>query len=195
MSDHDRNPFWIDREYDRENASDGVSRYGFYVRAASFESWTDDDRAVELAVFAWETATGPVMAPAYVRKHRRVLSARLARSDWDGSLLARVELVIPQPKPLRWMRSDEDRGMWRDWPVDTSPFGTRDRFYEPDNDELARDPYLLATASLRFTVPSGDLPEPHPDGADVDTCQQAVAVVVRNLNEIVGPVIQRIEED
>ena len=27
--------FWIDYDYDRENASDGVSRYGAYVRRSS----------------------------------------------------------------------------------------------------------------------------------------------------------------
>ena len=33
--------FWIDDEYDREQASDGISRYGAYVRQASSlgESW------------------------------------------------------------------------------------------------------------------------------------------------------------
>ena len=185
--------FWIDIDYDRENATDGVSRYAAYVRqaAASFEPWSDNDQAVELAVFAWQQATGPVMAPGYVRRHPRIAAARLARSDWDGSLLATVDLVIPQPPNLRWMRSDEDRGMWRDWPVQRA-FAGGDRFYEPDGDELARDPYLLTTASLRFTVPHAGLPEP--GGADVDTCKRAVAVVVRELNAAVGPVLARIEE-
>jgi hypothetical protein len=33
--------FWIDYDYDRENASDGISRYGAYVRRSSTlaESW------------------------------------------------------------------------------------------------------------------------------------------------------------
>jgi hypothetical protein len=73
-------PFWIDCEYDRDNASDGVSRYGAYIRQARFEPWTDNDHAVELAEFAWRQATGPVMAPGYVRRHGRILSAHIARS-------------------------------------------------------------------------------------------------------------------
>src|SRR5262249_3488193 len=55
--------FWIDRDYDREYASDGISRYGAYLRDATFRPWTDHDQAVEWAVFAWERATGPVMSP------------------------------------------------------------------------------------------------------------------------------------
>jgi hypothetical protein len=183
--------FWIDTEY-----SGGITRYGAYVRQGSFEPYSDNDRAVELAVYAWERGTGPVMSPPYVCRHRRVHRAQLARSDWDGSLLARVDLVISQPSPLRWMRTDEERGYWRDWPVDQHAVRRADEapFYEPDSDELASDHYLLCTASLRFTVPSAGLPQPHPDGADVETCQRAVAVVVRELNAIVAPVLRQIEE-
>ena len=96
--------FWVDRDYDRSHASDGISRYGAYLRDAAFEPWTDQDRAVEWAVFAWERATGPVMSPAYVRYHPRVLGARLERSGWDGSLVAGVTLVSAWPEQLtgRW---------------------------------------------------------------------------------------------
>lgn len=189
MPEHD--PFWIDAEYDREHASDGVSRYGAYIRQATFEPWDDEGHPVELAVFAWRQATGPVMAPGYVRRHRRILAARLERSDWDGSLLAMVDLVIPQPDHLR--TGVKGAGYWHDWPIEHAFFGA-DYFCEPGTEELARGPYLLATASLRFTVPSGDLPQPHRDGSDVATCQQSVAVLVAELNAIVGPVIKRIEE-
>ena len=186
-------PFWIDSEYDRANASDGQSRYGAYIRQASFDPWTDDCRHIELAIFAWQQATGPVMAPGYVREHPRVIRAQLDRSDWDGSLLATVDLVTSQPKHLRWMRSDDDRGLWRDWPHEGR--SGQERYREPDSDELASSPYLLTTASLRFTVPSGGLPQPHEDGADIETCQQSVAVLVRELNLIVRPVLARIEEN
>jgi hypothetical protein len=186
-------PFWIDREYDREYASDGVSRYGAYVRQATFTPWTDDDQAVELAVFAWDQATGPVMAPGYLRRHRRILLARPARSDWDGSLLACVDLVISQPRPLSYLRSDDDRGVWRDWPVQGAIAGS-ERFYEPDSDELARDPYLLTSASLRFTVPCGDLPHPSAYPQLTYAFEVAVTVVVQELNRIVSPVLERVEE-
>ena len=56
-------PFWVDRYYDCAHASDGISRYGSYLRDATFEPWTDNDHAVEWAAFAWRRATSPVMSP------------------------------------------------------------------------------------------------------------------------------------
>jgi len=99
------------------------------------------------------------MSPGYVRRHPRILSARLERADWDSSLTANVDLVIPQPPSLSYLRTDEERGHWRDWPCERR-FSSDSVWYEPDTDDLARSPYLLCTASLRFTVPSADLPQP-----------------------------------
>jgi hypothetical protein len=96
-------PFWIDTGYDRDNASDGRSRYGAYIRQGAFEPQAGSDPAVELAVFAWRQATGPVMVPGYVRCHRRILSERLERSDWDGELLACVDLLTGVPLALEGM--------------------------------------------------------------------------------------------
>ena len=77
-------PFWVDRDYDCAHASDGISRYGAYLRDATFEPWTDNDHAVEWAAFAWRRATGPVMSLGYVRYHPRVLGARLERTTVRG---------------------------------------------------------------------------------------------------------------
>lgn len=188
--------FWIDNDYDRENAGDGRSRYAAYVRQATFEPWTDDDQAVELAVFAWQQATTPVMSPGYVRRHSRIRTAQLERSDWDGSLVAMVDLVLPQPKDLRYLRSDEERGHWRDWPSEHSFFSDGDIWYEPSGEDLARDPFLLCTASLRFTVPTAGLakaPEHPSTPLLVAQCRDTIAVLVRKLNAIVGPVIDHVE--
>lgn len=184
-------PFWIDDEYDRENASDGTSRYGAYVRQAVFEPWADEDQPVELAVFAWRQATTPVMSPGYVRRHPRILAAQLERSDWDGSLLAMVNLVTAQPGPLQYLRCDDERGMWQDWPHEWSFASDRDIWHEPASEDLARSPYLLCSASLRFAVPSARLPEPAADL--VSACQASVAEIVRQLNAIIRPVLDRIE--
>ncbi len=131
--------FWVDRDYNREHASDGTSRYGAYLRDATFEPWTDNDQAVEWAVFAWQRATSPVMSPGYVRYHPRVLSAHLERSGWDGSLVAGVDLVSPWPDQL------------------TKTLVRAVRLGETD---IAARPYLLTTISLQFAVPSGSLPTP-----------------------------------
>jgi hypothetical protein len=190
--------FWVDHDYDREHASDGVSRYGAYVRGAVFEPWTGDDGAVELAEFAWRRATGPVMAPGYVRRHPRICTARLERSGWDGSLLAMVELVIGQPEPLRYLPAGDGPATWRDWPADFSFSTGHDEWHEPGGEDLARGPYLLCQASLRFTVPVTGLARP-PARPGMPLlaaqCRDTVAALVRALNTAVSPVIARIERD
>jgi hypothetical protein len=186
--------FWIDGDYDREQASDGISRYGAYLRDASFEPWTDDDQAVEWAVFVWRRATGPVMSPGYVRYHPRVLAARLERSGWDGSLIAGVSLVSAWPEQLtralvRAVRLGDGDAYWQDWPTEYRS-GDTTCYYEPGEADVAARPYLLTTLSLQYTVPSAALPEPPATSAALLSAgQQAVAVVVAELNQIVGPVL------
>jgi len=186
--------FWVDRDYDREHASDGVSRYGAYLRDAAFEPWTDHDQAVEWAAFAWRRATGPVMSPGYVRYHPRVLAARLERSGWDGSLVADVDLVSAWPEQLKAalskrMRLGDRDAYWQDWPIECRG-GETVSYYQPSEADVATRPYALATLSLQFTVPSAALPEPPATPAAlVSAGQQAVAVMVAELNRIVGPVL------
>jgi hypothetical protein len=187
-------PFWVDRDYDCAHASDGISRYGAYLRDATFEPWTDNDHAVEWAAFVWRRATGPVMSPGYVRYHPRVLGARLERSGWDGSLAAGVTLVSPWPEQLtralaRGVRLGGQDAYWQDWPTEYRG-GDITCYYEPSEADVAARPYLLATVGLQFTVPSAELPEPPATSADLLSAgQQAVAVVVAELNRIVSPVL------
>ena len=185
--------FWVDRDYDCEHASDGISRYGAYLRDATFEPWTDDGQAVEWAVFAWRRATGPVMSPGYVRYHPRVLAARLERSGWDGGLVAGVDLVSSWPEQLKTalttgLRLGDRDAYWQDWPAEWR--GDAISYYEPSEADVAAWPYLLAILSLQFTVPSATLPEPPASSAALLSAgQQAVAVVMAELNRIVGPVL------
>ena len=187
-------PFWVDRDYDCAHASDGISRYGAYLRDATFEPWTDNDHAVEWTAFAWRRATGPVMSPGYVRYHPRVLCARLERSGWDGSLAAGVTLVSSWPEELktplaRGLRLGDRDAYWQDWPTEYRS-GETVSYYEPSEADVAARPYLLATVSLQFTVSSAALPEPPATSAALlNAGQQAVAVVVAELNQIVGPLL------
>jgi hypothetical protein len=189
---HAPTPFWVDRDYDRAHASDGISRYGTYLRDVTFEPWTDNDQAVEWAAFAWRRATGPVMSPGSVRYHPRVLGAQLERSGWDGSLAAGVNLISSWPEiktPLaRGLRLGDRDAYWQDWPIEC--LGDTTSYYEPSEADVAARPYLLATISLQFTGPSATLPEPPGTSAALLSAgQQAVAVVVAELNRIVGPVL------
>jgi hypothetical protein len=185
--------FWVDHDHDREFASDGISRYGAYLRDAAFEPWTDADQAVEWAVFAWRQATGPVMSPGYVCYHPRVLAAQLERSGWDGGLIAAVTLVSAWPEQLtralaRAVRLEDREAYWQDWPTEYR--GGTTCHYEPSEADIAARPYLLTTVNVQFTVPSAALPDPPAtSAARLDAGRQAVAVVLAQLNRVVGPVL------
>lgn len=174
---------------------DETGRYGNYVRLEKFEPYTDDFRAAELAIFAWRRGTGPVMAPPYVHSHQRILSASLERSEWDGRLLACVDVLFSAPRelhaPLPADLHGRD-GYWRDWPTEWRFSTEHDVYCWPSGEDLAAGSYMLASVSLRFPVVA-DLPEPHSDGADAETCVEAVDILVETLNEVVTPVIRRIE--
>ena len=186
--------FWVDRDSDREQASDGISRYGAYLRDGAFEPWTDHDQAVEWAVFAWRRATSPVMSPGYVRYHPRVLAARLERSGWDGTLVAGVDLVSTWPEQLKAalvsaVKLGGRDAYWQDWPTEYRG-GETISYYQPSEADVAARPYALAMVSLQFSMPSGALPEPPGTSAALLSAgQQAVAVVVAELNGIVGPLL------
>jgi hypothetical protein len=189
--------FWVDRDYDREQASDGVSRFGAYLHGAAFEPWTDDDQATEWAVFAWSRATGPVMSPGYARYHPRILGAGLERSGWDGNLAAGVTIVCDWPTQLtaalaRGVRLGDRDAHWQDWPAERLG-GDAVSYHEPSGSDVAARPYLLTALSLRFTVPTAALPQPPTTAAAwLGAGQQAVAAVVAELNRIVGPMLSAV---
>ena len=98
--------FWIEHDTDRTAASDGLSRYGVYVRqritGGFAECWdgTYEDRLAErFASQAWHMATTPVMAPPYADWRSPVLSARLGLDTDGGSdgLIATVEIAAQWP--------------------------------------------------------------------------------------------------
>jgi len=184
--------FWIDHDYDREHAPDGVSRYDAQVRASIEEfagSW-GDIAPVAFACTAWRLATEPALSPGFVRWHRRVLDATCVRNSWDGTLTVQAQLVSPWPAALTWSRDWwRDRG-WRDWP---EVFG---QFVEPAEQDLAKIPYVRATLRIDAPVPLDDLPAaPDGPGEDVEgTARRAVIVLVRELNELISPIVRQLED-
>jgi hypothetical protein len=197
--------FWIDYEYDRHMASDGRSRFAAYVRrAAATPDWTecwngtwDDDvvRAVHFASESWRLATTPVMSPGYVRHHARIRSARVEVNPWDASLVAVVEVIIPQPRQLAAARNSGDGSMWWDWQQE-SRCGEW-LYLEPDDQHLSRCRYMLATTKLSFSLPADGLP-PAPDGPGAwieDAAERAVAALCGELQQVVGPVLAALENN
>lgn len=190
-------PFQVDEDYDAARASDGISRYGAYVRqnAKMFEDPWDDRIKItadpaDFAVAAWRVATGPIMGPGYVRYAARILSVAFQTNDHDGSLLADVTIPTPAPTALRrvvigfneWARS----GSW------DSP----DRqFHEPDGEALAKRPTVLPTIRLLLPIAGDRLPEPASASARllVSDAKASVAALVAELNRQVKPVLEALE--
>lgn len=191
MGEHEA--FWIDHESDRERergtAAGGSGPYTERVRLgiAEFEAAWGDIAPVTFACAAWRLATTP--APGLVRWHRRILSATCDRNGWDGTLTARLSLVSPLPAELtgsrEWWR---DRG-WREWP---QTFG---QYLEPTERDLSRAPFLRTTLLIDAPLPLDGLP-PAPDGpsgALPDIARIAVTAIVRQLNQLINPIIHRLE--
>jgi hypothetical protein len=142
---------------------------------------------VTFACAAWRLATTP--SPAYVRWHRRVLSAACDRNPWDGTLTAHVLLVSPLPAELtasrQWWR---DRG-WRDWP---QTFG---QYLEPTDQDLTHTPFLRTALLVDAPIPLGALP-PAPAGPSETLAAiagLAVGALVKELNELLNPIIRQLE--
>jgi len=193
--------FWIDRQYDRESASDGVSRYGAYIRqnAPAFASCWDGDlagRAERFAAAAWEIANGPVMSPGYVRSHGRILAADVRISSWDGTLTGAVDVAAPWPAALAGTRDWQGGSRWGDW--EREPVIGEAPYWRGPWEDEAQAPHLLARITLAFPlgIPPGTIPVPHDAHHGVlQAARAAVEVLVRAMNTVVTPVIAALEPD
>jgi hypothetical protein len=126
-----------------------------------------------------------------VRCHRRIISATCRRNSWDGGLTCAVTIVAPWPAELtrarQWTR---DRG-WRNWP---QLFG---QYVIPTERDLARVPHLRAQLTVEAPIPIDDLPctPEHRDDRVEHAARHAVVVIVRELNELLGPMLSQLDSD
>ena len=170
---------WVDGDHEAE--------YDTRIRrdTREFDGSFGDIAPVAFACAAWKLGV-----PGYVRWHRRVLDVVCARNSWDGTLTGRVTLVSPWPAALAWPRDwCRDQG-WRDWP---NLFG---QFVHPAEKDLTVTPYLRASLLIEAPVAFAGLPAA-PDGpgdAVAETARRAVSVLVRELNDLVAPIIGKLEE-
>jgi hypothetical protein len=181
---------WLDLGYDREFASDGVSRYGAYLRDRA--SWWDDDDAESDSVYAgarsaarcWEIANGPIMAPGLVRLHPRILTAHAAVDDYDGrQVVLTVRLVAGLPDGLRRLLSG-----WRSWQYQQR--GLSEPAWVEPYDRTGRPVRMaLPTLTLSWPVPAVGLPRPGGGLPDVAAAIDAVAAVAEVFNGELRPVL------
>lgn len=191
----------INDTYDRENASDGVSRFGAYLRQRPKEfrdAWSDDpapiEDAEEFAWRAWQVATGPVMVPGYAQVRPDLHGVTLHRDDDDGTLYADVHVPLQQHHigggPKRFPYS------WQDWESDRDPWAETDylSLVEPRDNKRAS---VLASVIVR--VPGREwsglvTPTAYEGRTLLDEAQETLAAVVRNLNVDAAPIVARILE-
>ncbi|MDL4819308.1 hypothetical protein [Actinomadura opuntiae] len=137
----------------------------------------------------------------YVHRHGRVLSAGVAPSLWDTSLVGQAELVSPWPTVLE--ESDDWRGggEWRDWLTEPKPGDHRDadvvRYVSPYDRGAVKMPFLLSRSTVTFLLPIDGLPqlpnELPDDNSLVELVRRAVAELVCEMNRVVAPILERLQ--
>ena len=183
----------VDEAYDRENASDGISRYGAYLRSRAhlFDGGGEPLDRVGFTVLAWQIATGPVMCPGYVRLRSDVQAITCRRAEEIGALTADIEVRLRWPDGLR---STAALAGWRSWEEPYHWDGELLGYVEPADDK----PALLVIARLWVSVQEVALPAPRrhtaPGRVDVGDAKRAVAAVCRHVNAAAGPVVAVLQE-
>lgn len=186
----------VNDPYDRDNASDGHSRYGAYLRqnANLFrDAWSDEPRPVEdpaeFAVHAWRVATGPIMVPGYVQVRPDLHGITLHRDQDDHALYADIHV------PLRHHHIGGNTKRfpyaWQDWEKESS-WGEDGRYRGQLEPQPGKKPAVLATAIVR--VPGRDWPSlPVPSAYEgrtlVNEAREAVSLVAAYINETAGPMV------
>jgi hypothetical protein len=192
---------YVDDAYDRENASDNVSRYGAYLRQRPDEfrdSWSDEPAPIktpeEFAVHAWRIATAPVMVPGYARVRPDLHRITLHRDDDDGSLYADVHV------PLRHHHIGGNTKRfpysWQDWESEPDYSGAEYVSLLPPR-STAR-PSVLATATVRVSGrewPHLIAPSAFEGRTLVDEARQAVSTVAQHINDDAGPIVAKLLVD
>ncbi|MFF7634265.1 hypothetical protein ACFZB9_14080 [Kitasatospora sp. NPDC008050] len=170
-----------DDAYDRENASNGNSRYGAYLDQHAH--WFNEDghplEVGEFAIAAWRVATSPVMSPGYVRIRPDLASITPHLTD-DRDLFLRVEVPLRQTALVSRPAGLADWTRERPAPWDTGIWLTLVEPYQ-----LGR-PALLATAALLLPVPHEDLIEPAATGPGrllLIEAKDTVHTLLRVLND------------
>ena len=192
---------YVDDDYDLENASDRVSRYGAYLRQRPDkfrDGWSEDPEPIhtpeEFAVHAWQVATAPVMVPGYARVRPDLHAVTLHRDDEDGALYADIHIPLRHHHigggPKRFPYS------WQDW--DSEPDYDSETFVRLLEPRGMKKPSVLATAVVR--VPGRDWPNlVHPTAYEgrtlLDEARQAVFTVAQHINDDAGPIVARLLQD
>lgn len=196
---NDRLLVYVDDQYDLENASDGVSRYGAYLRqnASLFRDvWRDEPAPVgsaeEFAVHAWTVATGPIMFPGYVRVRPDLRGVTLHRDDDDGSLY--VDIHVPLHHHHLGGGAKRFPYSWQDWGTERD-FGDEGGYPGRLEPREIRRPTVLASAVVRVSGREWAnliTPTAYEGRTLLDEARQAVFVVAQHINDDAGPIVTQV---
>ena len=168
--------FTFDDIGDRDRASDGVSRYGAYLRRNVNRFDWDEPVTTDPAQFAraaWEVATCPIMAPPYLGWTAERIQEVTFTVSQAGALIAAVRVAVPRPEALRVVRG------FGEWERGT---GYERGYWPPEEDALALGPAMLTSTVLVWSIPPEELhipqvaPAPLTDEAKASVRKLAVAV-------------------
>lgn len=184
---------WIDHEHDQASASDGVSRYGAYLRQRA-DWFRDVYSPATFALTAWRVATGPVMSPGLVRMRPDLNGITL---DFDEGGEGILRATVHVPVPFHRIRGLSERLGYRvaDWQTERSwdPHGPR---YEEPRASRDRSAVLI-TADVVIPIEAGRLPVA--DAEDCDPVDRplalaAVAELVHQVNAQAGALVDALRE-
>lgn len=176
--------FTTNDRQDEALASDGVSRYGAYLRQRSHTFRHDGQDCppttdpVRFVITAWTIASSPIMAPAYVTPHPRIQDVTVHWDDDHRAALA-VQIAVAAPAAANHLPSP-----WRGWIHHHEP----QRWFDPyDNDSVT----VLTTLTVRLPLNPTRLPAPQYRSGAPDTivAKHAVAAVCRDLNAELNDVL------
>lgn len=172
--------FEPDEEYDRNHASDGVSRYAAYLTQYRHLFCQDGQPTTDAGWFAqvaWQIAQSPIMSPAYVRCHGRVQDTSV-RWDEDGRQAVCLDLAVSSAPEAAGLTS-----AWRRWTRDEHGHWLR-----PDD---YAHPTVLTVLHLAVPLAGMRLPEPRYQGEqpDITTAKRAIQAICASVNAALASVV------
>jgi hypothetical protein len=171
---------WIDHEHDRASASDGVSRYGAYLRQRA--DWFHDVYSpATFVATAWRVATSPVMSPGLVRI-RPDLHGITLDFDEGGEGILRATVLVPVSYYRLRGASGPIGYPVADWQAEHPLNQDEASYHEPraSRDRCA----LLVTAAVIVPINVGTLPVVDADDWDPVSRPLALAAVTELVHQV-----------
>lgn len=181
--------WWLNDFHDRENASDGYSRYGAYLasRRDQLLAWTDGacHPELECAAWCWSVATSPVMSPAYANEPRDVESTHIWADNELATLVAQGGGEDGFRLPASGWVAELGWANGRGGHVDNTYPGSRPTAYTRVKLTAAIGHDGIPPTALEYGTRS--------QRENVDVAKATLRYLTTRLNDTFGPMIQHLE--